>query len=142
MLKDVFLPSIPIDDDLDSQNYRTSVLEVLKTLRSDVYNEFDTSTWADVVYENSWEDYGTSRHGVSYIKDAFSFVRFRGSCKNGSSGVAFTLPSGYRPEKEIYTSLVTSGNTAGVMGVDTDGVVTFYNYSNTWVSLDGVSFQV
>ena len=65
--------------------------------------------WHDVggagepVFTNSWVNYDTSTyHAAGFCKDVLGFVHVRGLIKSGAStSIAFTLPVGYRPSKQM-----------------------------------------
>lgn len=94
---------------------------------------------------NSWANWGSGFNAAGYYKDPFGRVHLRGLMKNGtvatgSTGVIFTLPSGYRPANvEIYP--VVSNSVLGECRIEQDGDVVAYAGSNVWFCLDGISFR-
>lgn len=97
--------------------------------------------WTNATYQNGWIDSSASYHGVGYYKDSHGVVHLRGVAKNGTNGTAiFTLPSGYRPGKGMIFP-AASGSAFGYVDIATNGVVAATG-SNTWFSLDGISFKV
>lgn len=98
-------------------------------------------SFAAVSFENSWANFSSDYHMAGYYRDAFGRVFLRGLIASGSVGsTAFTLPSGYRPEKHCLFSVV-SNDSIGQVFITTAGAVTPISPSNNaWVSLEGISF--
>jgi hypothetical protein len=101
---------------------------------------------ANPAFENSWVQYNSGGYSdVAYYLDPMGFVHLRGLCKNGTIGSSiFTLPAGYQPPyKHLFPA---ASNTAfDYVTVSAAGAVvaeTTTGASNTWVSLDGISFGV
>jgi hypothetical protein len=139
MRKSVPLPLAPQGNSAQDR-FNAGILKVLKDLRLDVVTQED---WKDVTYLNSWVDFSTVYHSVGYMKDNMGFVHTRGLCKNGTSGVCFTLPEGYRPSKDLLFTLYhfDYNTNPGRVSISSGGTFTFSNYSNSAVSLEGIIFQ-
>lgn len=93
-------------------------------------------------FTNSWSNYGSDYDTAAYYKDK-DRVFLQGLIKGGTVGTsAFTLPSGYRPKKrKIFT--VNSGNSFGRVDILTNGNVLIDGIcSNSYVSLEGISFRI
>lgn len=90
---------------------------------------------------NSWVNYGSPYSDLSYCKNSESMVMLRGSVKNGSSGVIFTLPDGYRPSAQLVFPIV-SNNAFGRIDIGSDGNVVLNVGTNASVALDGITFSV
>lgn len=105
----------------------------------------DTGVWHEVTLQSAWANYGASFKNAAYMKDAAGIVHLRGLIANGAStlgALLFALPSGYRPDagnQMIFTTRTNGG--ASEIRIDSNGNVTFYVGSSTWLSLDGISFQ-
>lgn len=91
-----------------------------------------------------WVNYdATNGRLAGYYKDPFGIVHLQGLIKSGTAtpGTAlFTLSTGYRPSKACYFP-VSSNNAFGSVSVDITGVVAIQAGSNTWLSLDGITFR-
>jgi hypothetical protein len=95
-----------------------------------------------VVFKNSWVNFGAPNESASYYKDPLGVVRLRGIVKSGTINTAmFTLPAGYRPSNTRHFAVVSNG-AFGDVYVDSSGNVICSVGSNTWVSLDSVTFDV
>ena len=96
--------------------------------------------WQFVTFQNSWTDYNNS-YG-RYYKDALGIVHLRGRIAGGAvPSIAFTLPEGYRPERNTYFPATASGYTFGTIAIGPLGNVSVLAGSTVWTSLDGVSFK-
>ncbi len=92
-------------------------------------------------FSNSWANFGGSYNPVGYYKDNFGIVHLRGLMGIGVIGnAAFTLPAGYRPTNEERLS-TSSANAFGAVRIAADGQVIPYVGSNSWFSLDGITFR-
>ena len=106
-------------------------------------------TWVAPTLLNSWVNHaGANQGNAEYMIDEMNFVHVRGLVKDGTlNTVIFTLPAGFRPANQHTTMSVRhDGTTAGIGGmiaVDPDGDVRQENCSgsNTWVSLDVITFK-
>jgi hypothetical protein len=94
---------------------------------------------------NGWTGapFGTS---LPTVEEVQGIVQFRGAIAGGSSNVAFTLPSGFRPLTDVYipVDLCNSANgrlhitPAGVTDVEVEGGT--FSSAQCFTSLDGASF--
>jgi hypothetical protein len=94
---------------------------------------------------NSWVNLDVSLYNsAGYMKDTNGFVHLKGLIMSGTIGYntpAFTLPSGYRPNR---TSLfaIESNDLFGACRVHANGDVCITApSSNTWACLDGITFR-
>lgn len=92
---------------------------------------------------NSWVNYGSTYRTAGYWKDIQGQVHLVGMVAGGTPGagsIVFTLPEGYRPDKdEIFVSV---GNAAfAQIIIRTSGMVIIYIGSGTWTSLSGITFK-
>jgi hypothetical protein len=99
---------------------------------------------------NSWTNVGGNSANAGFFRDQFGMVHLVGAITGGTvgypSGGAFTLPTGYRPPKNIVIPLAAGpfaapGRSLGTMVIDTAGVVYIETGNNTFVSLDSISFR-
>ena len=100
--------------------------------------------WNNFAYINDWVDFGSAGTiGCQYAKDVFGRVYFRGICKDGSTANPFVVPEDYRPPYNVYFPIMTAylAVAASYITITPAGVVTLYQYSNTWVAIDGVSYS-
>jgi len=93
-------------------------------------------------YQNSWANFGGTTSVARYVKGSDNIVSLRGMVKSGTTGVLNTtaLPTGYRPKTRLVFHTSANGQFARV-DVDPSGnvyVVTLA--SNTWLSLDSISY--
>lgn len=98
--------------------------------------------WQSPQLTGGWTNYGGEYSPAAYFRDSNGIVHLRGLIRNGSGNI-LTLPVGYRPAfREIRVVLVgTTGNSVGRVDILADGTVTFIAGSNSWVSLDGITFR-
>ena len=99
--------------------------------------------WVPVAsFSNSWVNTGGGTPPVSCFKDQNGVVHLRGSLSSGTLNAAMcTLPTGYRPyyTTQRFPAVITGVN--GYIDITAAGVVTSVGgASNSWVSLDGISF--
>lgn len=95
-------------------------------------------------FQNSWVNYDVnSFYAAAFYKDAFGFVHLRGLVKSGTVGTGsaiYTLPVKYRPLRQIGYA-VNAGNAFGNLRIGTDGKVFLETGSNSYVFLDGITFE-
>jgi hypothetical protein len=73
--------------------------------------------------------------------DGEGIVHLKGIIKSGALGnAAFTLPTGYRPAKELRIPVVAN-NLFGVVAIYSSGFVAPLVGNTTQFGLDGVSFR-
>lgn len=97
--------------------------------------------WTAPTLANSWINNGSGYNSVGFYKDRFGVVHLRGLIKSGSMQArAFTLPAGYRPPAREFFGTVSNALFGSVF-VDPDGAVVPWSGSNTWFSLDGLTFR-
>ena len=97
-------------------------------------------------FENNWVNFNApTNETAGFLKDPFGFVHLKGLVKSGTVGtVIFTLPAGYRPSlaKIVAASgsdVATRDNTVTIL---VTGTVTANCATNTYFSLDGITFKV
>lgn len=91
---------------------------------------------------NSWVNYSAAHRPAGFYKDSSGLVRIEGLIKSGTATpgtTIFTLPSGYRPSKDIYFPTASNG-AHGEVTITSAGSVNIVAGSNTYFSLDGISF--
>jgi len=100
--------------------------------------------WIAPTLNPGWQNYtvlyGGDFNGAGFCKDIIGFVHLRGLIASAlSSGVAFSLPVGYRPSGTgIYAARVLGAT--GRVDVRPNGEVYGADVAG-WVSLDGITFR-
>jgi len=90
---------------------------------------------------NGWTNLGGGFDTAGYSKDDNGTVFLAGIITSGTINTsAFALPIGYRPSLSKNFSTV-SADSFGFIRVDSAGAVVIAGGNNSWVSLDGISFQ-
>ena len=51
---------------------------------------------------------------------------------HGGKTAIGTVPSGYRPDKEVYINIAANGLGPAQIGITTGGVISLYPYTNSW----------
>lgn len=98
--------------------------------------------WIAPTLTSSWANYHADYNSAGYWKDALGFVHLKGLLNLGTIGASmFTLPTGYRPAKRELFIAATSSNSYGRCDVLADGTVVPVAGSNSWFSLDGITFK-
>jgi hypothetical protein len=100
-------------------------------------------SWLVPGLNNSWVPYGAPYANPGYRRDALGFVHLQGLVKNGTAGLIFTLPTGYRPLATKHFAVVSSNGTTDAFGsvlIDATGNVTANAYNSAYVSLSGITF--
>jgi len=100
--------------------------------------------FTDMNLANSWVSFDTTTwYSPSFTRTTAGVVELRGLVKNGSGGVITTLPAGFRPNKQIiFTTLSSGSNAIARVDVFPDGTVLWQGGGdNSWVSLDGINFM-
>jgi hypothetical protein len=97
--------------------------------------------WQTPTLVNGWVNYGSGFNPAGYFQDKNGVVHLRGLVRNGTAGsIIFTLPSSYRPEsRELFA--VIANSELGRCDVLPNGTVQAVLGSNTWFSLDGITFR-
>ena len=73
-------------------------------------------------FENSWVNEAAT-NAARFMKNAAGVVHIQGVVQNGTIGQdVFTLPIGYRPDKNLWFSQV-SNNAFAKMVINTDGTI-------------------
>lgn len=96
--------------------------------------------WQVPTFQNNWVNYDTTYNTAGYYKDADNRVHVKGLVKTGTANtVIFTFPAGYRPLKRgIFVTV--SNNAIARIDVLPTGEVKMETGSNTWISLETISF--
>jgi len=99
---------------------------------------------------NSWVNFGGTWATAGYAKDDQGVVRLKGLLKDGITALGtpiFKLPVGYRPSEDRVFSVATFNGVSLIharVDVAPNGDVKTgvqdNNVSNTWLSLEGISF--
>lgn len=96
----------------------------------------------NAAFEGTWTNYGAGYESAGYYKDPFGRVHLTGVIKSGTiNTAAFILPGGYRPKARLIFVNQAGEDTGFRIDVAGDGSVIPVNGTNTYVSLDGISFR-
>lgn len=112
------------------------------------FTPIDSSTkpkWTDAALKSGWRnttDYGD----VQFSKSVDGTVYFRGTARGGNTTqetVIFTLPEGYRPEKQLYLSTLNNSYGVAIISIRPNGdVVVKSNVDSHWLNFDNVNFRI
>jgi hypothetical protein len=95
---------------------------------------------------NGWINapFATSPAGVENVN---GIVNFKGAIANGTSAVAFTLPSGLAPSSNVYIPVDLCNATKGRLFIQPNGVVSVqaekaFSNAQCFTSLEGASYSI
>jgi hypothetical protein len=99
----------------------------------------------------TWAYFGAPYNRPGYFRDKNGIVHLKGLVKSGTvstgvtgtgvpKGAIFQLPVGYRPVRREVRAVI-SNNTIGRVNIDTDGYVIALQGTNSFFSLDGITFR-
>jgi hypothetical protein len=95
-------------------------------------------------FQNGWSgSVGADDEGLSFYKDSWGIVHLQGNAGNvnPSTNTIFTLPTGYRPAKNLYFAVYGSGGSAAYVQIASNGNVTVIGPSENYVGLSNVTFK-
>jgi Tfp pilus assembly protein PilE len=102
-----------------------------------------TTQWCNLSLSNSWVHYGTPYSTPQYTKASDGIVHLKGLIRAGTASLIATLSSTYCPDQRMLTTTV-SADTWGRIDIVPQGngtcQILAMNYSNVWVSLDGINY--
>jgi len=104
-----------------------------------------SSPWIAPTLSSSWVNFGGSESTAGYYRSSSGLVIVRGSLKNGTNGVIFTLPAWYRPALNVNLSVGISTDasnfTQAFIQIRPNGdVVKISGTGSALLTLDNVSF--
>lgn len=122
----------------DMEAIRAAAL--LHFLAGDAWHDVDAGLAA---FANGWGNYDTSLYrAAGFRKSGLGQVEFKGVIGGGTVPAAvFTLPEGYRPARTVLLVVLEGTNAAGKLEILPTGEVSVLAGDNTFVSLDGLSFD-
>lgn len=140
--------AINIDNNaIQSRNYVGNTWSAWKTFYTQA--NVDDSKWVTVsTFLNNWTNYDSANWPVAQYRKVGSQVFLKGLVKNGNTGEGvpmFVLPTDCRPPTNVVTNPVNasaSSLTVGRLDINKNGNVCMVYGSNTYVSLDNVSFWI
>jgi hypothetical protein len=110
--------------------------------------------WRAVSFQNNFSNYAADWTGAEFCKDALGYVRVRGLLAHARDGwtaslVAFTLPIGYRPAKNLlFPSMMGEPWTATRCDVNPEGQVSMgyppgarFTTTTVWGTLSAIQFR-
>jgi hypothetical protein len=95
-------------------------------------------------FENGWSSaVAADDEGLSFYKDGFGIVHLQGNAGNvkAGTGLIFTLPTGYRPAKNLYFAVYGSGGSNAFVQVTSSGDVNVIGPAQNYVGLTNVTFR-
>lgn len=98
--------------------------------------------WISPTFTNNWVNFGGAYATAQYRKDSAGTVFIKGFIKSGT-GIAFTLPIGFRPlERHSIVAISNNGTTNQLSTIDifSNGDI-LPSGSNAWFSLGLISFK-
>jgi hypothetical protein len=97
--------------------------------------------WIAPTLLNSWANFSGATNSAGY-RMRNGRVDLKGTVSGGTglNTIIFVLPTGYRPAKDTFRSVV-SNHAWGELVVYSTGNVVAYLGSTTWFCLDGISFD-
>lgn len=103
-----------------------------------------TGDWVAPTFTNSWTNFGAQYAPAGYKMTPGGIVRLQGLVKSGTIDISgnspiFTLPEGCRPGYETICNVISNGS-IGRLDIFADGRVSGLQGSNTWISLENISF--
>ena len=108
-------------------------------------NSSTNPKWTDAALKSGWRnttDYGD----VQFSKSVDGTVYFRGTARGGNTTqetVIFTLPEGYRPEKQLYLTALNNSYGIAIIAVRPNGdVVIKSNVDSHWLNFDNINFRI
>lgn len=108
-------------------------------------NSSTNPKWTDAALKSGWRnttDYGD----VQFSKSVDGTVYFRGTARGGNTTqetVIFTLPGGYRPEKQLYLTALNNSYGIAIIAVRPNGdVVIKSNVDSHWLNFDNINFRI
>ncbi len=137
-------------DNLDSTDFARSSTEAFHVVGAAGEPAFHTCSPIPIFGSTTWSNFPGNFNPASYYKDPWGIVHLRGLVRTTSSGFLpptchgpgipiFTLPAGYQPaHEEIFASV--SAEVFGQARVQANGNVVAWTGSESWFSLDGMSF--
>jgi len=87
-------------------------------------------------FQTGWVNFGgTNQETCAFWKSSSGIVLLRGIIKNGTTGIIFRLPEGYRPKYGFKRFAVVSAGAFGYVSIEPDGDVILQSGSSTYVDL-------
>lgn len=95
-------------------------------------------TYYEVPYLNSWANYLTGYHNLSFAKRPDGLVHVRGFVKSGTIGSPMArLPEGFRPPHHLIFSTISVDSSAA-LGINSTGDIVARSGSNGWFSVNAL----
>ena len=106
-----------------------------------------TSSFLPLNLVNGWTNapYSTTAAAAENVS---GIIHFKGAIANGTTGIAFTLPSGFWPTSNVYVPVDLCNATKGRLDIQPNGVVTVqaengtFSNAQCFTSLEGASYSI
>lgn len=104
--------------------------------------------YIEPAYSNNWGRYGQGYENPGFTKTSAGIVVLRGLIGKTGTGtqaeVMFTLPDGFRPERNMIVTGLSHGNAPCRVDIYANGEVRYLGQTTTmqdfWFSFDGIAF--
>lgn len=100
--------------------------------------------YTPVTFQSGWSNFGFGFAPASYYRDPLGIVHLRGTIQNVSSDtIAFTLPVGFRPAKDLFAPAAGGGPEGALLRILDNGNVTpsCQGGADCIIGMDGVTFR-
>jgi hypothetical protein len=107
--------------------------------------QIDTFGYTPLTLQSGWTNYGSGTRNAG-VKNDGGIIRFQGAIRNGSTGVAFTIPSNMAPATNVYVPVDLCLSAKGRLLIQPNGAVSVQTVDNgfaaaqCFTSLEGASF--
>jgi hypothetical protein len=111
------------------------------TSTSEAYHEVGAA--GEPAFENGWTNLNAGFSTAAFFIDSEGLVHLKGTLTAAAGGsVAFTLPEGYRPSKNLFLPMAAIGPVAGNLIINsTGGVVPTCETAGCLAGIDGLIFR-
>lgn len=100
--------------------------------------------YTSLALQNGWTNAPFATRNAA-VKNNSGVIQFQGAIASGTTGVAFTLPVGFRPSTNAYVPIDLCNSNKGRLFIQPSGVVTVqaetaFSEAQCFTSLEGASF--
>lgn len=102
-------------------------------------------TWTPLTLENGWTNAPFATRNAAVAIDGGGIVHLKGAIASGSTGVAFRLPTAFRPKHDVYVVTTLCNAAPGRLFIAPGGNVTVeaantFSDAQCFTALDGVTY--